>query len=39
MKPGPFLESLYANPPPNMDSLRTRAARYMSIEENTEARK
>jgi len=39
LKPGPFLESLYADPPHNMDSLRTRAARYMTIEENTEARK
>jgi len=39
LKPGPFLESLYADPPPNMDSLRTRATRYMSIEKNTKARK
>jgi len=39
LKLGPFLESLYADPPPNMGSLRTRAARYMSIKENTEARK
>ena len=39
LKPGPFLESLYVDPPPNMDSLRTRTTRYISIEEITEARK
>jgi len=39
LKPSPFLDTLYADPPPNMDSLRARAARYMSIEENEEARK
>jgi len=39
LKPGPFLESLYADLPPNIDNLRIRVARYMSIEENTEARK
>jgi len=39
LKPSAFLDSLYADPPPNMDSLRARAVRYMSIEENTDTRK
>jgi len=39
LKPSAFLDSLYADPPPNMDSLRARAARYMAIEENADARK
>jgi len=39
LKPSPFLETLYADPPPNMDSLRARVAKYMSIEESIEARK
>jgi len=39
LKLSAFLDSLYADPPPNMDSLRAPAARYMSIEENAEARK
>jgi len=30
LKPSPFLDTLYANPPLNMDNLRARAARYMS---------
>jgi len=32
LKPSPFLNTLYANPSENMDSLKVRAARYMSIE-------
>jgi len=39
LKPSALLDSLYADPPPNMDALRARAARYMSIEENANARK
>ena len=39
LKSSTFLDSLYADPTPNMDSLRARAARYMGIEENANARK
>jgi len=39
LKHSAFLDSLYADPPPNMDSLRARTARHMSIEEYVDARK
>jgi len=39
LKPSPFSDTLYADPPENTDNLRDKAARYMSIEENVEARK
>jgi len=39
LKLSAFLDSLYADPPPYMNSLRARAARYMSSEENTDAKK
>jgi len=39
LRPSEFLDSLYADPSHNMDSLRARSSRYMSIEENAEARK
>jgi len=39
LKPSAFLDSLYADPPQDMDSLRARTARYMSIKENVDARK
>jgi len=39
LKPSAFLDSLYADPPANMDSLRAQATRYMSILENADFRK
>jgi len=36
---GKFLYTLYAKPPEDMDQLQARAAKYMSIEENANARK
>jgi len=32
-----FLNTLFAEPPLNIDELRARAAKYITIEENTEA--
>jgi len=37
--PGKFLDTLYAEPPEDMDQWRARAANYMNIEENTDARR
>ena len=39
LKPSPFLDSLYTDHLENMDNLRVRVTRYMSIEENVEARR
>jgi len=39
LKPSPFLDMFYVDPPSNMDNLRDKATRYISIEENVEARK
>jgi len=39
LKPGLFLNTLYAEPPSNMDELRARATKYIAIEENAEASK
>jgi len=39
LKPNAFLDSLYTDPPHNMDNLQARASRYMSIKENAETRK
>jgi len=36
---GTFLDSLYANPPKNMDVYHIRASSYISIEENAKVRK
>jgi len=36
VKPGLFLDCLYADPPLNMDELRARSTRYISIGENVE---
>jgi len=38
LRPGKFLDTLYAKLPKAMDQLRARAARYMSIEENAGVR-
>ncbi|XP_020207159.1 uncharacterized protein LOC109792186 [Cajanus cajan] len=35
LKPGPFIDSLYRRPPPDMDELRARAARYIQMKEHT----
>jgi len=32
-----FLDTLYSVPPENMDQLRAKATRYISIEENADA--
>lgn len=37
LRRGKFLDTLYVEPPNDMDQLRARAARYMSIKENVEA--
>jgi len=37
LKPRLFLNTLYAEPPSNMDKLRARAAKYIAIVENAEA--
>ena len=39
LKRSPFLDSLYVDPPLNMDKLWAKATRYISIEENADARK
>ena len=36
---GKFLDSLYAEPLDDMDQLRAKATSYISIEENTDARR
>jgi len=39
LKLNTFMDSLYSDPPPNMDNLRAQASRDMSIEENAYAKK
>jgi len=36
---GKFLDTLYTNPPANIDELRNRAARYINIDENVDVRR
>ncbi|XP_020209206.1 uncharacterized protein LOC109794142, partial [Cajanus cajan] len=39
LKPGPFVDSLCQQPPPDMDELRARTVGYIQMEEHAEFRK